>query len=85
MIIFIEMQDLQKQRNFFLISLCSQILAIATQQTRVQYNNFYLQTLQMKEFLFLILRTGNFLQLLHILIAHMKQHIFSLLYSFEIK
>lgn len=85
MIIFIEMQDLQKQRNFFLISLCSQILAIATQQTPVQYNNFYLQTLQMKEFLFLILRTGNFLQLLHILIAHMKQHIFSLLYSFEIK
>lgn len=83
MIIFIEMQDLQKQRNFFLISLCSQILA--TQQTPVQYNNFYLQTLQMKEFLFLILRTDNFLQLLHILIAHMKQHIFSLLDSFEIK
>lgn len=77
MIIFIEMQDLQKQRNFFLISLCSQILA--TQQTPV------LQILQMKEFLFLILRTRNFLQLLHILIAHMKQHIFSLFYSFEIK
>lgn len=77
MIIFMEMQDLQKQRNFFLISLCSQILA--TQQTPV------LQILQMKEFLFLILRTRNFLQLLHILIAHMKQHIFSLFYSFEIK
>lgn len=83
MIIFIEMQDLQKERNFFLISLCSQILA--TQQTPVQYNNFYLQILQMKEFLFLILRTRNFLQLLHILISHMKQHIFSLFYSFEIK
>lgn len=77
MIIFIEMQDLQKQRNFFLISLCSQILA--TQQTPV------LQILLMKEFLFLILRARNFLQLLHILIAHMKQHIFSLFYSFEIK